>query len=115
MNPRTSSAKKPAEQVMKDIRRATRRHFSAEDKIRIVLDGLRGEDSIAEICRKEGIAQSLYYTWSKEFMEAGKRRLAGDTARAATTDEVKDLRREASALKECVADLTLENRLLKKA
>jgi transposase len=115
MNPRSSSAKKPAEQVMKDIRRATRRHFSAEDKIRIVLDGLRGEYSIAELCRKEGIAQSLYYTWSKEFMEAGKRRLAGDTARAATTDEVKDLRREASALKECVADLTLENRLLKKS
>jgi transposase len=115
MNPRTSSAKKPAEQVMKDIRRATRRHFSAEDKIRIVLDGLRGEDSITELCRKEGIAQSLFYTWSKEFMEAGKRRLAGDTARAATTDEVKDLRREASALKECVADLTLENRLLKKS
>ena len=115
MNPRTSSAKKPAEQVMKDIRRVTRRHFSAEDKIRIVLDGLRGEDSIAELCRKEGIAQSLFYTWSKEFMEAGKRRLAGDTARAATTDEVKDLRREASALKECVADLTLENRLLKKS
>ena len=85
---------------MKDIRRQTRRHFSAEDKIRIVQDGLRGEDSIAELCRKEGIAQSLYYTWSKEFMEAGKRRLAGDTARA---------------LKECVADLTLENRLLKKA
>jgi transposase len=80
-----------------------------------VLDGLRGEDSIAGLCRKEGIAQSLYYTWSKEFMEAGKRRLAGDTARAATTDEVKDLRREASALKECVADLTLENRLLKKS
>ena len=115
MNPRSSSAKKPAEQVMKDIRRATRRHFSAEDKIRIVLDGLRGEYSIAELCRKEGIAQSLFYTWSKEFMEAGKRRLAGDTARAATTDEVKDLRREASALKECVADLTLENRLLKKS
>ena len=112
---RSSSAKKPAEQVMKDIRRVTRRHFSAEDKIRIVLDGLRGEDSIAELCRKEGIAQSLFYTWSKEFMEAGKRRLAGDTARAATTDEVKDLRREASALKECVADLTLENRLLKKS
>jgi len=115
MSPKSSSAKRPAEQVVKDIRRATRRHFSAEDKIRIVLDGLRGEDSIAELCRKEGIAQSLYYTWSKEFMEAGKRRLAGDTARAATTDEVKDLRREASALKECVADLTLENRLLKKS
>jgi len=110
-----SPAKAPAEAVVKDIRRQTRRHFSAEDKIRIVLDGLRGEDSIAELCRKEGIAQSLYYTWSKEFMEAGKRRLAGDTARAATTGEVQDLRREARALKECVADLTLENRLLKKA
>jgi transposase len=115
MRPKSSILKKPAEQVVKDIRRATRRHFSAEDKIRIVLEGLRGEDSIAELCRKEGIAQSLYYAWSKEFMEAGKRRLAGDTARAASTDEVKDLRREASALKECVADLTLENRLLKKS
>ena len=115
MRPKSSSAKKPAEQVVKDIRRATRRHFSAEDKIRIVLEGLRGDDSIADLCRKEGIGQSLYYVWSKEFMEAGKRRLAGDTARAATTDEVKDLRREARALKECVADLTLENRLLKKA
>lgn len=115
MKPKSSNAKSPAEQVVKDIRRKTRRHFSAEDKIRIVLDGLRGDDSIAELCRKEGIAQSLYYTWSKEFMEAGKRRLAGDTARAATTDEVKDLRREARDLKECVADLTLENRLLKKS
>lgn len=115
MTTKTTKPKKPAEQVVKDIRRATRRHFSAEDKIRIVLDGLRGEDSIAELCRREGIAQRLYYTWSKEFMEAGKRRLAGDTARAATSGEVKDLRREASALKECVADLTLENRLLKKS
>jgi transposase len=110
---KTSPTKVPAEQVVKDIRRQTRRHFSAEDKIRIVLDGLRGEDSIAELCRKEGIAQSLYYTWSKEFMEAGKRRLEGDTTRAATTGEVQDLRREARALKECVADLTLENRLQK--
>jgi transposase len=115
MKPKHSSAKKPAERVVKDIRRATRRHFSAEDKIRIVIDGLRGDDSIAELCRREGIAQSLYYTWSKEFMEAGKRRLAGDTARAATSDEVKDLRRESRDLKECVADLTLENRLLKKS
>ena len=87
MKPKHSSAKKPAERVVKDIRRATRRHFSAEDKIRIVIDGLRGDDSIAELCRREGIAQSLYYTWSKEFMEAGKRRLAGDTARAATSDD----------------------------
>ena len=105
----------PGERAVKDIRRATRRHFSAEDKIRIVLDGLRGEDSIAELCRKEGIAQSLYYVWSKEFLEAGKRRLAGDTARAATTDEVKDLRREAIALKEVVAEQALELRLLKKS
>jgi len=105
--------KKPSE--VKDIRRATRRHFSAEDKIRIVLDNLRGDDSIAELCLREGIAQSLYYVWSEEILEAGKRRLAGDTARAATTDEVRDLRRESSALKECVADLTLENRLLKKS
>ena len=80
-----------------------------------MLDGLRGEDSIAELCRREGIAQSLYYVWSKEFLEAGKRRLAGDTARAATTDEVKDLRREASALKEVVAEQALELRLLKKS
>ena len=109
-----SSVKVPAERVVKDIRRQTRRRFSAEGKIRTVLNGLR-EDSIAELCRKEGIAQSLYYTWSKEFMEAGKRRLAGDTARAATSGEVQDLRREARALKECVADLTLENRLLKKS
>jgi len=79
-----------------------------------VLDGLCGDDSIAELCRKEGITQSLYYVWSKEFLETDKRWLAGDTARAATTDEVKDLRREAGALKECVADLTLENRLLEK-
>ena len=105
----------PTERVVKDIRRQTRQHFSAEDKIRIVLDGLRGEDSIAELCRKEGIAQSLYYTWSKEFMEAGKRRRAGDTARAATSGELQDLRREARALKECAAALTLENRLLKKS
>ena len=78
-------------------------------------ESVQSYNSIAELCRKEGIAQSLYYTWSKEFMEAGKRRLAGDTARAATSGEVQDLRREARALKECVADLTLENRLLKKS
>ncbi|MGK2908019.1 MAG: IS3 family transposase [Desulfuromonadales bacterium] len=114
MRSKSSKPKASAERVVKDIRRATRRHFSAEDKIRIVLEGLRGDDSIAELCRKEGIAQSLYYTWSKEFMEAGKRRLAGDTARAATSDDVKDLRHQARDLKECVADLTLENRLLKK-
>ena len=110
MRTKTPVSKALAEQVVKDIRRATRKHYSAEDKIRIVLEGLRCEDSIAELCRREGIAQGQYYSWSKEFLEAGKRRLAGDTARAATPNEVKDLRREASALKEAVADLTLENR-----
>lgn len=115
MRQKLGPAKEPAEQVIKNIRRATRRLFSAEEKIRIVLEGLRGEDSIAELCRREGIVQNLYYRWSKDFLEAGKKRLAGDTARAATTDEVKELRREASALKEVVAELTLENRLLEKS
>ena len=114
MKQTSGPAKQPADAVIKDIRRATRRQFSAEEKIRIVLEGLRGEESIAELCRREGIASSMYYGWSKEFLEAGKKRLAGDTARAATSDEVRDLRREASALKKVVADLTLENRLLKK-
>ena len=107
--------KNKTDRMVKDIRRKTRKKHSSEDKIRIVLEGLRGEDSIAELCRREGIAQSLYYSWSKEFLEAGKKRLAGDTARQATSPEVKDLRAEASALKEVVADLTLENRLLKKS
>jgi transposase len=115
MRQKSGPEKQPAEDTIRDIRRATRRHFSAEEKIRIVLEGLRGEESIAELCRREGIASSMYYGWSKEFLEAGKRRLAGGTARAATSDEVKDLRREAQALKEVVADLTLENRLLKKS
>ena len=110
---KSGPVKEPAEKL-KDIRRATRQQFSAEEKIRIVLEGLRGEESIAELCRREGIVQNLYYRWSKDFLEAGKKRLAGDTARAATSDEVKDLRREASALKEVVAELTLGNRLLKK-
>src|SRR3712207_6875810 len=81
------SAKPPAERVVRDIRRRTRKQHSAEEKIRIVLEGLRGEESIAALCRREGIAESLYYAWSKEFLEAGKRRLAGDTARAATRSE----------------------------
>ena len=104
-----------AEKLVRDIRRATRRQYSAEEKIRIVLEGLRGEVSIAELCRKQGIAQSMYYGWSKEFLEAGKRRLAGDTAREATSDEVKGLRAEARQLKEALAEATLENRLLKKS
>jgi transposase len=115
MSQKSLNQKPSSERLVKDIRRATRKHYSAEDKIRIVLDGLRGEQSIAELCRREAIAESLYYSWSKEFLEAGKRRLAGDTARAATSDEVKDLRRESSALKEVVAEQALELRLLKKS
>ena len=115
MRQKPGPTKEPAEQVVKDIRRATRKHYSAEEKIRIVLEGLRGEDSIAELCRREGIPPNVYYRWSKDFLEAGKKRLSGDTAREATSDEVKELRREATALKEVVADLTLENRLLKKS
>ena len=112
---KTGSQKPAAEHVIKDIRRATRKHHSAEEKIRIVLEGLRGEESIAALCRREGIAESLYYSWSKEFLEAGKKRLAGDTARAAMSDEVKVLRRETRDLKEVVAEQALELRLLKKS
>ena len=115
MRQKSGTAKPPAEKVVKDIRRRTRKQHSAEEKIRIVLEGLRGEESIAELCRREAIATSLYYSWSKEFLEAGKKRLSGDTARQATSPEVKGLRAEAAALKEAVADLTLENRLLKKS
>ena len=115
MRRKNERLKDGAERVVKDIRRQTRKRYSAEEKIRIVLAGLRGEDSIAELCRQEGIAQSQYYSWSKEFLEAGKNRLAGDTARQATSPEVKELRSESAALKEAVAELTLENRLLKKS
>ena len=109
------TTKSPGEKIVKDIKRATRKHYSSEEKIRIVLDGLRGEESIAELCRQEGIAQGLYYKWSKDFLEAGKKRLAGDITRQANSTEVKGLRSEARELKECVAELTLENRLLKKS
>ena len=115
MRKKSGTKQSDGEKVVKDIRRATRKQYSAEEKIRIVLDGLKGEYSIAELCRREGIAQSLYYSWSKEFLEAGKKRLAGDTARAATSTEVKDLRREARDLKEVVAEQALELRLLKKS
>jgi len=115
MRQKPGTRKSHGEKVVKDIHRATRKQYSAEEKIRIVLDGLKGEDSIAELCRREGIAQSLYYSWSKEFLEAGKKRLAGDTARAATSTEVKDLRRESRDLKEVVAEQALELRLLKKS
>jgi len=115
MRQKSGQSKAAADRVVKGIRRKTRKHYSAEEKIRVVLAGLRGEESIASLCRQEGISESLYYSWSKEFLEAGKRRLAGDTARQATSPEVKDLRSESAALKEVVAELTLENRLLKKS
>jgi len=115
MNKKSVGSKDAADKLMKNIRRKTARRYSAEEKIRIILAGLRGEESIAALCRREGIAESLYDKWSKEFLEAGKRQLSGDTARQATASEVKELRSEALSLKECVADLTLENRLLKKS
>ena len=109
------SKEDPVKKTVRDIRRKTHRHRSSEEKIRVVLSGLRGEESIAALCRREGIAESLYYSWSKGFLEAGKKRLAGDTARAATSDEVKTLRAQAHDLKEALAEQMLENRLLKKS
>ncbi len=100
---------------MREIRRRTRRKFAPEEKVRIVLEGLRGEQSISELCRREGIASNLYYRWSKDFLEAGKKQLAGDTVREATSDEVKELRAENRELKEVVAEVTLKNRVLKKS
>ena len=101
------------EQVVREIQRRTRRRFSAEEKVRIVLEGLRGEQSVAELCRREGLAPNLYYRWSKEFLEAGKKRLLGDTTREATAPEVKSLRDENGRLKQVLAETVLENRLLK--
>ena len=103
------------EQVVREIQRRTRRRFSAEEKVRIVLEGLRGEQSVAELCRREGLAPNLYYRWSKEFLEAGKKRLLGDTTREATAPEVKTLRDENGHLKQVLAETVLENRLLKKS
>jgi transposase len=104
-----------SEKVVREIQRRTRRRFSAEEKIRIILEGLRGEESIAELCRREGLAPNLYYRWSKEFLEAGKKRLLGDTTREATAPEVKTLRDENARLKQVLAETVLENRLLKKS
>jgi transposase len=104
-----------AEATIRDIKRKTRRQYSAEEKIRIVVEGLRGDVTIAELCRREGIADSLYYSWSKEFMEAGKARLSGNTKRQASSNEVTDLRQENEQLKQLVAELALKNRVLKKS
>ena len=110
MKPKTS---KTAESVVREIKRKTRRKFNSEEKIRIILEGLKGEESIAAICRREGIAPSLYY--SKTFLQAGKRRLQGDTMREANSDEVSELRQENEQLKQLVAELSLKNRVLKKS
>jgi transposase len=115
MMTKRKSTKPSAEKSVRDIRRATRRKYSAEEKIRIVMEGLRAEESIAELCRKEGINTNVYYRWSKDFLEAGRKRLAGDTVREATSGEVKDLRKESLTLKEALAELLIENRLLKKS
>src|SRR5512137_1077636 len=111
MKPKTQSP----EAIVREIKRNTRRKFTAEEKIRIVLEGLKGEESIAEICRREGIAPSMYYKWSKGFLEAGKRQLNGDTKREATSDDVSELRQENEQLKQLVAELSLGNRILKKS
>ena len=109
------SKKSDVESKVREIRRKTRRKYSAEEKIRIVLEGLKGEESIAALCRREGIAPNLYYSWSKEFLNAGKRRLMGDAKRQATSGEVVSLRKENGQLKELVADLSLKNQVLKKS
>jgi transposase len=106
--------KKNASSLISELKRKTRRNYSSEEKIRIIIDGMRGEMTIAELCRKEGISQGIYYKWSKDFMDAGKRRLTGDTMREANTSEVKELKDENRSLKELVAELSLDNRDLKK-
>ena len=114
MRQKSAQSNASVERAVGDIRRKTRRRHSMEKRIRIVLEGLRGKESIASLCRREGIAESLYYSWSKEFLQAGKRHLAVGTAREATSQEVKMLRAEARALKSALAEQMLENRLLKK-
>ena len=110
-----ANKKSSAESTVRNIRRQTRKQYNAEDKIRIVVEGLRGEQTIAELCRKEGLNQSLYYKWSKEFLEAGKSRLAGNTKREADSTEVKEMCEELDQLKLLVAELSLKNRSLKKS
>ena len=111
----SNSSAKAVEKTVRNIRRNSRKKYSSEDKIRIVLEGLRGEVSVAALCRREGISESIYYRWSKEFLEAGKSRLAGNSKRQATTEDVKELRSENEQLKQLVAELALKNRILKKS
>ena len=115
MKQKPSGRPSSSEQTIRDIKRKTRKQYSAEEKIRIVIEGLRGESTVAELCRREGINQNLYYRWSKEFLEAGKARLVGNTKRQASSVEVKELRQENEQLKQLVAELALKNRVLKKS
>jgi transposase len=112
MKPKTNQSH---ESVVREIKRKIRRKFNPEEKIRIILEGLKGEDSIAAICRREGVTPSIYYKWSKSFLEAGKKRLKGDTMREANSDEISELRKENEQLKQLVAELSLKNRVLKKS
>ena len=107
-------SKTSPESIVREIKRKTRRKFTAEEKIRIVLEGLRGEESITDLCRKEGIHPTMYYKWSKSFLESGKRQLNGDTIREASSSEVKELRDENDEMKMLVAEVILRNRVLKK-
>ena len=109
------SKKVSSESVVRDIRRQTRKKYSSEEKVRIVLEGMRGEESIVEICRREGISSNLYYKWSKAFLDAGKKRLQGDIVREANSQEVSDLKKENGNLKQLVAEIVLQNRVLKKS
>ena len=111
----TKPKKSSTENFVKDIRRKTRRLFTSEQKILIVMEAIRGESSVSEICRKYGIHQTQFYKWNKEFLEAGKKRLAGDTTREATSSEVEDLRKENQKLKELLADMMLRHDIVKKS
>ena len=114
-NNENGNNKRKVHNVIKDIKRKTYRAYSTEEKIRIVIEGLRGEESVANLCRKYGINDSIYYKWSKDFLEAGKKRLSGDTERNANASEVQDLKKENDNLKKALADLYLHNDLLKKS
>jgi transposase len=111
----TMKKRQNSESIIRDIKRKTRKRYNSKEKIRIVLEGLRGESTVAELCRKEGINPNVYYKWNKEFLVAGKKRLEGDTVREATNKEVNDLKTENEQLKQLVAELSLKNRVLKKS
>jgi transposase len=112
---RAAKSSETARELLGHAKRITRRKFPAEEKIRILLEGIRAEISMAELCRREGIHPTVYYSWLKDFMEAGKGRMRGDSLRAATTAEVQPLKGENERLKQLVAELSLQNLTLKKS